>query len=171
MVLLKIPEQPCMNKIVTVEQATMLSEQLKHKGKTVVLVGGCFDILHIGHIEFLERARKAGDALVVLVENDATIKRHKGPNRPINTQGDRSRILAALEAVSYVVPLPEVTTDSGYDQVIFSLKPDIIATTSGDPARSHKERQAKTLGIQVLDVIHRLKDQSTTKVAQLMNEL
>jgi len=78
----------------------------------VVLTNGCFDILHVGHVDLLERARKLGDFLVVAVNSDFSVRKLKGPTRPLNTENDRARVVAALAAVDAVVIFnqPRVTT-------------------------------------------------------------
>jgi len=73
----------------------------------IVLTNGCFDLLHAGHVRFLRRARALGDALVVAVNGDASVRRLKGPHRPIQSQADRVEILAALEMVDYVTLFDE----------------------------------------------------------------
>jgi len=139
--------------------------------KKIVLVGGCFDILHIGHLIFLDAAKKEGDCLIVLLESDESIKKSKGPRRPLNTQEDRARLLAAFESVDYVVLLPTDMHDKTYDTLVMEIKPAIIATTKGDQYRFHKERQAKSVGASVIDVTDPIKDQSTTKVFEILKEI
>jgi len=160
-----------MNKILTPEQAVIVSNDLQKQQKKIVLAGGCFDLLHIGHIHFLEQAKKAGDILFVLLEHDATIKKLKGDNRPINTQEDRAKILAALTIVDYVIMLPENADNSFYDDLVIQLKPAIIAATQGDPNRHHKERQAKEIGATVVDVITPITNQSTTHLISVLKEI
>ncbi len=75
---------------------------LREQGKRLVVTNGCFDILHMGHVTYLESARACGDALLVGLTSDAEVRRLKGPGRPINTEQDRAAILAALESVSGV---------------------------------------------------------------------
>ncbi len=133
-----------------------------------VLVGGCFDILHIGHITFLEKAKEQGDILVVLLESDEVIRKSKGKDRPINNQEDRAKILLALKYVDRVIPLPYMKTDREYDELVEKIKPDIIATTFGDPGISHKIRQAKKLGIELKIVTNMIKDSSTTNLIKLL---
>lgn len=116
--------------------------------KTVVLVGGCFDILHLGHIIFLEKAKKMGDKLVVLLESDQKVKILKGGYRPIHTQKERARILLALKAVDQVVCLPYMETAAQYDQLIARIKPDIIAVTKAYPHHYH-QRVAKLVGVKL----------------------
>lgn len=157
-----------MQKILTVDYASEKSNELHKQGKTIVLAGGCFDILHIGHVEFLERAKKLGDVLFVALESDETIRKGKGDNRPINTQTDRATVLAALSSVDYVILLPPMERNQDYDIFTLALKPAIIATTKGDEARHHKERQARLLGGKVIDVMQRLHTISTSRLATLL---
>lgn len=156
-----------MKKVLSIEEAIKISEQLRNEGKTVVVAGGCFDILHLGHIHFIEHAKKEGDVLFLLLESDEAIKKQKGANRPINSQQTRSHILAALSHVDFVVLLPMLENNE-YDDIISRLKPNVIATTQHDEYRFHKERQAKLVGAKVLDVIPRLVDQSTSRIAKLL---
>jgi len=159
-----------MNKIITINQTAKISKKLKDQGKKIVLAGGCFDILHIGHIRFLEEAKKRGDILFVLLESDQTIQKLKGSNRPINPCQIRTRVLAALEPIDYIVILPPLCKNSDYDVIIGDVKPDIIATTAGDPQRSHKERQAQLIHAKVIDVTNVVLGESTTKIAQLIEK-
>ncbi len=76
----------------------------RFKGQRVVMTNGCFDLLHLGHVDYLERARALGDVLVVAVNSDASVQRLKGPGRPIVSETARYRLLAALEAVDTVLP-------------------------------------------------------------------
>ena len=100
---------PKNDKIITREQVSQIVSQLKREGRKVAFTNGCFDLLHIGHLELLENARKLGDILIVGLNSDDSVRRLKGPQRPINTQLDRARILAALEVVDYVVIFNEDT--------------------------------------------------------------
>lgn len=158
------------NKILTPEQAIKTAKQLQTQNLKIVLAGGCFDILHIGHITFLEKAKKQGDILFLFVENDETIHKQKGPDRPFNSQHDRAAILAHLTMVDYVIPLPAFTDNSEYDTLVKQIKPAIIATTVGDPTRKHKERQARLVGGSVIDVVPELHNQSTTRLVQLVQQ-
>lgn len=157
------------NKIINISQAFDISQRIHLDNKVIVLIGGCFDILHIGHVQFMEEAKKLGDILMLLLESDEAIRQLKGINRPINNQSDRSMILSSLVFTDYIIPLSHLLNDKEYDQLIFELKPDIIATTANDPGRIHKKRQAESLGIKLVDVIKRIDNQSTSKIAQLLN--
>lgn len=132
--------------------------------KKIVLVGGCFDILHPGHIIFLEKAKKAGDFLVVLLESDEKVKQLKGGDRPIHSQKDRTIILKALRFVDQVVKLPYMKDDQEYDQLIRKIKPDIIATTYGDQNIHHYQRSAKRVGAKLKFVVRFIKGHSTTRI-------
>ena len=159
-----------MNKILTTKQAITLSTQLHKQNQKVVLVGGCFDLLHIGHITFLEEAKKKGDILIVLLESDTSITTAKGENRPINSQDIRAKILAALSMVDRVILLEPQMSNTDYDTLVFAIKPAIIATTKGDPRRKEKEYCAQAVGAQVMDVIERQEDASTTHLAKLLQK-
>ena len=161
-----------MNKILTVDQAIKEGEKIRREKKSIVLAGGCFDILHIGHITFLEKAKASGDSLFVFLEPDESIKKIKGGGRPINNQENRAKILAALEPVDYVILLPPHLTDIDYDRMIIQLKPAIIATTRGDIHKKNKERQAALIKSKVIEVADYIRDQSTSRLVKLLgNEL
>jgi len=157
-------------KIVTVGQARERAKALHSENKSIVLAGGCFDILHIGHITFLESARSAGDALFIILEADESIKKLKGEDRPINNQEDRAKILAALEAIDQVVLLRPHLKDHDYDELIAQLKPAIIATTEGDINRHRKARQASLVGAKIINVTNVISDQSTTRLIRLLGK-
>ena len=94
----------------------------KKRGKTIVFTNGVYDLIHAGHVTLLEKSKRLGDVLVVGINSDASVKRLKGPKRPIATQSDRALVLAALEAVDYVAFFAE---DTPYE-LIGKLKPDIL---------------------------------------------
>lgn len=110
-----------MNRILERKQAAELIQELKNQGKKVVFTNGCFDILHVGHLRYLEQAREQGDLLIVGVNSDDSVKRLKGPTRPINCELDRAEMLAGLKAVDYTV----IFTEDTPVEVIDELKPSI----------------------------------------------
>ena len=94
-------------KILTPSQARAFRDQLLAEGKTLAFTNGCFDILHRGHVTYIQYARQQGDALCVGLNSDASVKRNKGESRPINTEEDRAYVIASLEAVDCVVLFDE----------------------------------------------------------------
>lgn len=100
--------------------------RLKNEGKRLVFTNGCFDILHVGHATYLQWAREQGDALVVAINTDASVKRNKGPKRPIVGQEDRAKMLLALRCVDYVIMFDEETPE----RVISELLPDVLVKGS-----------------------------------------
>ncbi|MDD2703610.1 MAG: D-glycero-beta-D-manno-heptose 1-phosphate adenylyltransferase [Candidatus Omnitrophica bacterium] len=114
------------NKIKTLPQLKKIVFSLKSKGKKVVFTNGCFDILHAGHVQYLEDARKMGNALVVAVNSDSSVKAIKGKTRPLVAEKDRIRVIAALESVDFVVLFKEYTPL----RIIQTLIPDILVKGS-----------------------------------------
>ena len=106
----------------SLEALKPLIDSAQHKGERIVLTNGCFDILHPGHVDYLQRARALGDRLVVLVNTDESVRRLKGAERPINDLDHRMTLLAALECVDWVAPFPEDTPRDA----IGLLGPDIL---------------------------------------------
>jgi len=109
-------------KIVSLKKALALRAALIKKGKKAVFTNGCFDLLHAGHIYSLEKARSMGDFLFLGLNSDASVRRLKGPARPINKAGDRALVLAALAAVDAVIVFSEDTPI----KLIKALRPDIL---------------------------------------------
>lgn len=101
--------------------ASKLIEELKKQNKKVVFTNGCFDILHVGHLTYLNEAKRQGDILIVGVNSDSSVKRLKGENRPINGEVDRAELLCGLKAVDYTVIFPEDTPC----ELLDDLKPSI----------------------------------------------
>jgi len=110
------------DKIMSRETACQTVKQWQSEGKKVVFTNGCFDILHIGHVDYLEKARELGDKLVLGLNTDASVSRIKGPQRPIVNEESRSRVIAALGFVDAVTFFDEETPK----ELIESVKPDIL---------------------------------------------
>ncbi|MGC8895032.1 MAG: D-glycero-beta-D-manno-heptose 1-phosphate adenylyltransferase [candidate division WOR-3 bacterium] len=108
--------------ILSWEQAAFLSEDMRNQGKIVVFTNGCFDIIHPGHIHLLKSARSLGDVLLVGLNTDDSIRRLKGPGRPINPLEARAEVLSAIRHVNHVIPFSEDTPL----ELIKALKPDIL---------------------------------------------
>jgi D-beta-D-heptose 7-phosphate kinase/D-beta-D-heptose 1-phosphate adenosyltransferase len=108
--------------MVSEEKLIALVQEAKAHGETVVMTNGCFDILHAGHVTYLEEAAQLGDRLIVAVNDDASVKRIKGEERPVNTQAKRMRVLAALNCVDWVVGFDEDTPT----RLICNVGPNIL---------------------------------------------
>lgn len=111
-----------LNKIVTFQEAIFRVNRIKNSGGTVVFTNGCFDILHRGHVRYLDQASALGTVLVVGVNSDESVRQLKGESRPINSVSDRCELLAALSSTSIVVVFEEDTPI----RLIESLLPDIL---------------------------------------------
>jgi D-beta-D-heptose 7-phosphate kinase/D-beta-D-heptose 1-phosphate adenosyltransferase len=107
---------------VTEVEVLAVVAQLKAAGKRIVLTNGCFDILHPGHVSYLSEAATLGDVLIVAVNNDASVSRLKGDDRPVNNLDARMSVLAGLRSVSYVVPFSEDTPA----RLIEAVTPDVL---------------------------------------------
>ncbi len=136
----------------------------KSEGKKIVLVGGCFDVLHDGHIQFLLKSEQKGDALILLLESDENIKKLKGKNRPHNKFDIRAKELEKLGFIDLIVKLSPNTSDTYYYNLTKLIRPDIIALTKNDPLTDKKKEQAKISGGIVLEVMERDERFSSTKI-------
>ncbi len=148
------------------EQLQVAMAAARAKGERVVFTNGCFDILHAGHVAYLEQARACGDRLVVAVNDDASVVRLKGPGRPINPVERRMAVLAGLGAVDWVVPFSEDTPEA----LLKQLKPDVLVK-GGDYTRE------QVVGWQIVEgyggrvqVLGLVEDCSTTAIVQKVME-
>jgi D-beta-D-heptose 7-phosphate kinase/D-beta-D-heptose 1-phosphate adenosyltransferase len=141
-------------------QLTEVLKELKKQGKKVVFTNGCFDIIHKGHITLLNKAREAGDVLIVGVNNDNSIRKLKGPGRPINNLEDRITVLAGLQSVDYLVTFEE---ESPVD-LIKEVHPDVFVKGGNYTETSIPESQLlKKLGCKV-KIVPYIEDHSTTYI-------
>jgi D-beta-D-heptose 7-phosphate kinase/D-beta-D-heptose 1-phosphate adenosyltransferase len=127
-------------KIRTSAELRLLVSQLQAQGKKVVFTNGCFDLLHAGHIKFLEASRGLGDVLVVALDSDASVREVKGEGRPVIGEGDRLRILAALAAVDYVT----LFASHQLPELLAGLKPDLLTKGSNYPEAQVAGREIVT---------------------------
>jgi glycerol-3-phosphate cytidylyltransferase len=116
-----------MGKVIDRKNLQEVIQAEKKDNKKIVSTNGCFDILHVGHVRYLQESRKQGDILVVCLNSDASVKRLKGDSRPVNNESDRAEVLAALGCVDYVVIFEEDTPCN----LIEIIKPD-VHTKGGD---------------------------------------
>ena len=140
------------------------------KNKKIVLVGGCFDVLHLGHIVFLEKAKNLGDELIVLLESDENIKEKKGKTRPINNQKNRSLVLSKLKMVDEVINLPYLRNDESYFKIVEKIRPDFIAVSQNDENLEKKKKQAKIIGAKVVEVTKLIPHQSSSRLIEIITQ-
>jgi rfaE bifunctional protein nucleotidyltransferase chain/domain len=107
---------------VTIAEVSSLVERLRAAGQTIVFTNGVFDLLHVGHLRYLQHARGLGDALIVGLNSDASVRRIKGPDRPITVEAERAEILEALACVDGVVIFGEETPRN----LILTIQPDVL---------------------------------------------
>lgn len=119
--------------------------------KKIVLVGGCFDIIHFGHVQFLEKAKQAGDYLVIALEPDERIVQSKHRS-PTHTQEERAYNLLALRHVDNVIMLPLLHGFHDYLELVRTINPHVIAITNGDPQLTNKQKHADTIGAELIIV-------------------
>ena len=117
-------------RVLPLPEAVSLIDRLRRSGAVIVFTNGVFDLLHPGHVRYLRQARALGDALVVGLNSDASVRRNKGPDRPITVEGERAEILAALECVDAVVIFDEDTPA----EIIRACQPDILVKGADWPA-------------------------------------
>jgi rfaE bifunctional protein nucleotidyltransferase chain/domain len=111
-----------MSKITPRNELKATVERLKREGKKVVFTNGCFDILHAGHTRYLREARKLGDALILALNSDSSVRSIKGPMRPIVPEAERAEVVASLDSVDYVTVFDELTPL----ELIEFIRPDVI---------------------------------------------
>jgi rfaE bifunctional protein nucleotidyltransferase chain/domain len=124
--------------LVGIEEAARRAAEWRGRGRRVVLANGCFDLLHVGHVRYLNAARGLGDALVVGLNSDASVRRLKGPGRPVMTVDERAELIGALASVDLVVVFDEDRADA----LIARLKPDVHAKGTDYTEESVPERAA-----------------------------
>jgi rfaE bifunctional protein nucleotidyltransferase chain/domain len=134
------------SKVMSREELRKVIADRKRRGERVVFANGCFDTLHVGHVRYLEGARREGDVLVVAVNDDASVCGLKGPGRPLLNENARAELVAALRAVDYVVLFHEPNVES----LLELLRPDVHAKGTDYSAKTVPEREvASRLGIRV----------------------
>ena len=150
------------SKIKSLEELEPILREEKARGRVVVMANGCFDILHVGHVRYLEAAREHGDVLVVAINSDESVRRLKGPGRPVVPQEERLELVAALEAVDYVFLFQDTTLD----RILLRLKPHVQAKGTDYTEESVPERDTVlSYGGKVV-ICGDPKDHSSTELAR-----
>jgi D-glycero-beta-D-manno-heptose 1-phosphate adenylyltransferase len=156
-------------KIVPWEQLPAWRAALKAAGRKLVVTNGCFDLLHLGHVSYLETARNHGDVLLVGVNGDAAVRELKGPGRPVNPEGDRAAVLAGLESVNGVCIFAESTAT----RFLAVARPDIYVK-GGDytlETLNQAERRVVEQAGGILVIIPFVPDKSTTALLKKIMRL
>ena len=151
------------NSLKSLDEIVKLSKELKNQNKKLVFTNGCFDILHAGHVDYLQSAKKFGDILIVGLNSDESIKKIKGDNRPINSQNDRALILGALESVDYVVIFDDKTPRN----LINAIKPQILVK-GGD--YQNKDVVGEDI-VDELKIVKFVADKSTSNIIEYIKNL
>jgi len=136
-------------KILSVEQMLGERQRLRAAGKRLVFTNGVFDLLHVGHVRYLAQARTLGDALVVAINSDRTVRELKGPDRPIFDQSERAEIIAAIRYVDYVTIFDDISPRS----LIAKLLPDVLVKGGDyDLDQIHGREEVEAAGGQVISL-------------------
>ncbi len=138
------------------------------KDKKTVLVGGCFDLIHFGHLKFLEKAKEQGTFLIVALESDEFIKKHK-KKLPVHQQSERAEILANLNMVDMIILLPLFVSGKDYFDLVKLISPQVVAVTSGDPQIKNKKKQVEEIDGRLVTVIPLIKRFSTRRIINIFD--
>lgn len=137
-------------KIKTYKEIGAVANQLRRNGKKIVFAMGTFDVLHLGHVLFLEQAKKYGDVLIVGIGSDKNVKMLKGKNRPIYPERLRAAMVTAIDFADYTVILTEnyKNKKDDYSECISKIKPDVFVLNGDDPAKNETKTITKKMGIE-----------------------
>lgn len=151
-----------MKKVLSLEELLPIREHLKAQGKSVVLTNGHFDILHVGHVDCLQRAKALGDVLIVGLNSDASTRLLKGQKRPIVSQEERAQLLAALQCVDYVIIFEEKTAE----KLLAALRPEVYVKGGDWAIEDLPEAKAiAECGIRV-EILPQMPGRSTTDIIE-----
>jgi rfaE bifunctional protein nucleotidyltransferase chain/domain len=149
-----------MDRVLTRKELVRKVAEARKGGARIVLANGCFDVLHVGHVRYLEGARKLGDILIVGINSDAQVALQKGAGRPVLPASERAEIVASLESVTYVTIFDEPTVE----QLLLALKPDVHAKGTDYTAETVPERDVvRSYGGEVA-IVGDPKDHSTSAI-------
>ena len=143
-----------------------LIRSIHNEGKTIVATNGCFDILHVGHIRYLEKTKSFGDCLIVLLNSDKSVRSIKGETRPINPESDRAEILSALKCVDYVVLFDEDSPRNLLDE----LKPDVYTKGADYTMETLPEADIMKKNNIRVEFIDFVEGKSTTSLIEKINK-
>jgi rfaE bifunctional protein nucleotidyltransferase chain/domain len=149
-------------KIQSIDSLKTIVKQLQKEGKRVVFGNGCFDLLHVGHVRYLEGARQLGDVLVVGLNSDASVRTLKGPHRPLMPEDERAEILSAISFVDYIVLFSELTVE----HLLRTLQPDIHCKGTDYTVETVPEREIVSSYGGKTAIVGDSKDHSTQNLIQ-----
>lgn len=159
--------RPAHEKIIEREELPEIARDLRQRAKRIVFANGCFDILHVGHVRYLESARAEGDALIVGVNADSSACKLKGPGRPVLDENARALLVAALRVVDYVV----IFREPNVEPLLAELRPDVHAKGTDYTVETVPERAvAERLGIRVA-IVGDPKNHSTRELLQTVRRV
>jgi rfaE bifunctional protein nucleotidyltransferase chain/domain len=144
-----------------IDELASIVEDLKAKGKRIVFVNGCFDILHVGHIRYLKGAKAIGDVLIAALNSDASVRALKGSGRPLTSEGERAEILSAIRFVDYIT----IFTESRVDKLLLRLKPHIHAKGTDYTVETVPERETVLSYGGRIAIVGDPKDHSSSEIA------
>lgn len=147
------------------DEIRALIDRIHSEGKTVVTTNGCFDILHIGHVRYLEKTKSFADYLIVLLNSDKSVRSIKGPSRPINNENDRAEILSALRCVDYVVLFDEDSPKNLLDE----MKPDVYTKGADYTMETLPEADIMRKNNTRVEFIEFVDGKSTTNILKKVN--
>ena len=156
-----------MGQTVRREDIKQLIKELHQQGKTVVATNGCFDILHIGHVRYLQKTKSFADKLIVLLNSDSSVRSIKGVNRPVNNENDRAELLCALSCVDYVVLFEEDSPRNLLDEI----KPDVYTKGADYTMETLPEADIMLKNHTRVEFIEFVKGKSTTDIINKVNNI
>ena len=151
-----------MGQLVDRKNIQNLLTELRKQNKTIVTTNGCFDILHVGHVRYLQKTKTYADVMIVCLNSDSSVKQIKGPDRPINNENDRAEILCALECVDYVVMFDE----SSPENLLCEIKPDVHTKGADYTIETLPEAKSIIANGGRIEFISFVEGKSTTKVIE-----
>jgi len=157
------------SKLITWEQLAVWRASFRANGKKLVVTNGCFDILHLGHVTYLENARNSGDALLIGVNSDAAVRGLKGAGRPVNSETDRASVLAALQCVDGVC----IFTDTTATKFLAAAQPDIYVKGGDytlDTLNQDERRAVESAGGKIV-LVPFVPGKSTTSLLEKISRL
>jgi rfaE bifunctional protein nucleotidyltransferase chain/domain len=155
-----------MGQVIKREEVVKLVQKLHSLGKTIVATNGCFDILHVGHVRYLQKTKSFADVSVVCLNSDKSVRSIKGPERPINNENDRAEILCALSCVDYVVLFDEDSPRNLLDE----MKPDVYTKGADYTIETLPEADIMRKNGTRVEFISFVEGKSTTNIINKINK-